>query len=180
MHENEAMDDCWTITHNPLSDYIHFDPIGLLLTSVQDITNDLDFSYTYRLSNMESPRLSQIQRYLISMHTVIQKLYQVEFILLRQNRGKPLGEGFYEVRTATLKSRSFTICTKDTANGSDGIVVHCQSYSVGKCLVVRTASEYSMARAQALQRLQTTWKMLTMWWKKYSVKLFRCTSRSAG
>ena len=38
---NEALDDCWTLTYNPLSDYIHFDPLGLLLTSVQDITNDL-------------------------------------------------------------------------------------------------------------------------------------------
>jgi hypothetical protein len=29
-----------------------------------------------------------------------------------------------------------------------------------------TASEYSMSRAQALQRLQNTWKMLTTWWKQ--------------
>jgi hypothetical protein len=29
----------------------------------------------------------------------------------------------------------------------------------------KTASEYSMSRAQALQRLQNNWKMLTMWWK---------------
>jgi hypothetical protein len=28
-----------------------------------------------------------------------------------------------------------------------------------------TASQYSMSRAQALQRLQNTWKMLTTWWK---------------
>ena len=31
--ENEALDDYWTLTYNPLSDYIHFDPLGLLLTS---------------------------------------------------------------------------------------------------------------------------------------------------
>jgi hypothetical protein len=30
----------------------------------------------------------------------------------------------------------------------------------------RTASEYSMSRAQALQRLQGTWKMLLLWWKQ--------------
>ena len=39
--ENECLDDCWTLTHNPLSDYLYHDPLGLLLTSVQDITNDL-------------------------------------------------------------------------------------------------------------------------------------------
>lgn len=38
---NESLDDHWTLTYNPLSDYVHFDPLGLLLTSVQDITNDL-------------------------------------------------------------------------------------------------------------------------------------------
>ena len=42
MRENESLDDHWTLTYNPLSDYIHYDPIGLLLSSVQDITNDLD------------------------------------------------------------------------------------------------------------------------------------------
>jgi hypothetical protein len=29
-----------------------------------------------------------------------------------------------------------------------------------------TASQYSMSRAQALQRLQNTWKMFTIWWKE--------------
>src|SRR6185295_2016955 len=29
-----------------------------------------------------------------------------------------------------------------------------------------TASEYSMRRAQSLQRLQNTWKTFTIWWKK--------------
>jgi hypothetical protein len=35
----------------------------------------------------------------------------------------------------------------------------------------RTASEYSMSRSQALQRLQTTWKMLTVWWKQIFSKV---------
>ena len=29
----------------------------------------------------------------------------------------------------------------------------------------KTAAQYAMSRAQALQRLQTPWKMLTIWWK---------------
>jgi len=37
----EKLDDRWTLSYNPLSDYIHYDPAGLLLVSVQDITNDL-------------------------------------------------------------------------------------------------------------------------------------------
>ena len=30
---NESLDDCWTLTYNPLSDYIHFDPSGSQLVS---------------------------------------------------------------------------------------------------------------------------------------------------
>ena len=70
--ENEALDDCWTITNNPLSDHIHFDPIGLLLTSVQDITNDL-ISLTFRLLSMEFHKHSLTLKYLTSMPTEIQK-----------------------------------------------------------------------------------------------------------
>jgi len=35
----------------------------------------------------------------------------------------------------------------------------------------RTASEYSMSRNQALQRLQSTWKLLTHWWKEVFAKV---------
>src|SRR5688572_9219540 len=38
---SESMDDCWTLSRNPLSDYIHHDPMGSLLVSIQDITNDM-------------------------------------------------------------------------------------------------------------------------------------------
>lgn len=37
----ENLDDCWTLTHNPMSDFLHHDPLGLLLVSIQEITNDL-------------------------------------------------------------------------------------------------------------------------------------------
>src|SRR5574340_1115035 len=38
---NEALDDFWTLTQNPMSDYMNHDPLGELLTNVQDIVNDL-------------------------------------------------------------------------------------------------------------------------------------------
>src|SRR6185295_2175368 len=38
---NESLDDCWTLFENPLSDFLHFDPAGQGLVSIQDITNDL-------------------------------------------------------------------------------------------------------------------------------------------
>lgn len=79
--------------------------------------------------------------------------------------GKPLSEGFYEVKTATLSQEVLPFSEKVQQIGQmvSGAL---PSLFGGQMAGSRTASEYSMSRAQALQRLQTTWKMLTMWWKQ--------------
>src|SRR5438132_2351511 len=40
-YENQSLDDHWTLSENPMSDYLNHDPLGEVLTNVQDITNDL-------------------------------------------------------------------------------------------------------------------------------------------
>ena len=160
---NEALDDCWTLTYNPLADYIHFDPIGLLLTSVQDITNDLislvlqtvehGIPQTFadpKVLNFHAYRNSEVLPG--SIHPATPK------------SGKPLSEGFYEVKTATLSQEVLPFAAKIQEIGQlvSGAL---PSLFGGQMSGSRTASEYSMSRAQALQRLQTTWKMLLLWWK---------------
>ena len=161
--ENEALDDCWTLTYNPLSDYIHFDPIGLLLTSIQDITNDL-ISLTLQTiehgipQTFADPKVLNFNAYRNS-ETIPGGIYPAT-----PKSGKPLAEGFYEVKTATLSAEVLPFSEKVQQMGQivSGAL---PSLFGGQMAGSRTASEYSMSRAQALQRLQTTWKMLTMWWK---------------
>jgi hypothetical protein len=160
---NEAMDDCWTLTYNPLSDYIHFDPIGLLLTSVQDITNDL---LSLVLQTVEhgipqtfaDPKVLNFNAYRES-EVIPGGIYPAT-----PKSGKPLSEGFYEVKTATLSQEVLPFAQKIQEIGQmvSGAL---PSLFGGQMSGSRTASEYSMSKNQALQRLQTTWKMLTMWWK---------------
>lgn len=162
--ENEAMDDCWTLTHNPLSDYIHFDPIGLLLTSVQDITNDL-ISLTLQTiehgipQTFADPKVLNFNAYRNS-EVIPGGIYPAT-----PKSGRALAEGFYEVKTATLSQEILPFAEKVQQMGQivSGAL---PSLFGGQMSGSRTASEYSMSRAQALQRLQTTWKMLTMWWKE--------------
>lgn len=162
--ENEALDDCWTITHNPLSDYIHFDPLGLLLTSVQDITNDLISLVLQTVEHgipqtFADPKVLNFNAYRNS-EVIPGGIYPAT-----PKSGKPLSEGFYEVRTATLSQEVLPFANKIQEVGQlvSGAL---PSLFGGQMAGSRTASEYSMSRAQALQRLQTTWKMLTMWWKE--------------
>jgi hypothetical protein len=160
---NEALDDYWTITHNPLSDYIHFDPIGLLLTSVQDITNDLISLVLQTVEHgipqtFADPKVLNFNAYRNS-EVIPGGIYPAT-----PKSGKPLSEGFYEVKTATLSQEVLPFAQKIQEIGQmvSGAL---PSLFGGQMSGSRTASEYSMSRSQALQRLQTTWKMLTMWWK---------------
>lgn len=160
---NEALDDYWTITHNPLSDYIHFDPLGILLTSVQDITNDLISLVLQTVEHgipqtFADPKVLNFNAYRNS-EVIPGGIYPAT-----PKSGRPLGEGFYEVKTATLSQEVLPFASKVQEIGQlvSGAL---PSLFGGQMAGSRTASEYSMSRSQALQRLQCTWKMLLLWWK---------------
>jgi hypothetical protein len=167
--ENEALDDYWTILYNPLSDYIHFDPLGLLLTSIQEITNDI-VSLTLQTiehgipQTFANPRVLDFKTYRES-EALPGGIYPATPM-----SGKPVSDGFYEVRTATLSGEVLPFASKIQEMGQivSGAL---PSLFGGQMSGSRTASEYSMSRAQALQRLQTTWKSLTMWWKNIFAKV---------
>jgi hypothetical protein len=162
--ENSALDDSWTLTYNPLSDYIHFDPLGLLLTSVQDITNDLISLVIQTIEHgipqtFADPKVLNFNAYSKS-EVIPGGIYPAT-----PKSGKSLSDGFYEVRTATLSQEVLPFAQKIQEIGQlvSGAL---PSLFGGQMSGSRTASEYSMSRSQALQRLQTTWKMLLAWWKE--------------
>jgi len=165
---NENLDDSWTLTYNPLSDYLHFDPLGLLLTSVQDITNDLISLVLQTVEHgipqtFADPKVLNFNAYRNS-EVIPGGIYPAT-----PKSGKPLSEGFYEVKTATLSQEVLPFAQKIQEIGQlvSGAL---PSLFGGQMSGSRTASEYSMSRAQALQRLQTSWKMLLAWWKNVHSK----------
>ena len=160
---NEALDDCWTITHNPMSDYIHFDPLGLLLVSVQELTNDLISLTTQTIEHgigqtFVDPEVVNMDAYR-QLESVPGGMYEA-----KPKSGKALGESFYEVKTATLSGEVLPFFQQLQSLGQmvSGAL---PSLFGGAIEGSGTASEYSMSRAQALQRLQNVWKMMTSWWK---------------
>lgn len=164
--ENESLDDCWTLSHNPLSDYIHHDPLGLLLVSIQDITNDLVSLVVQTIEHgigqtFVDPSVVDFNKYRQSQVSP-GSIYPV---VAGSARGKAIGEFFFETRTASLSGEVLPFFQKIQELGQvvSGAL---PSLFGGQVSGSRTASEYSMSRAQALQRLQNSWKMLTAWWKQ--------------
>ena len=163
--ENCSLDDEWTLTYNPLSDYVHFDPLGMLLTSVQEITNDLT---SLILQTIEHG----IPQTFVSPSTVNLDAYrQMEIapgslVPTLPTGGKAIGDGFFTVKTAMLSGEILPFSQQiqeagQLVSGALPSLFGGQQTGAGK-----TAAEYSMSRAQAQQRLGTTWKMFNVWWKE--------------
>lgn len=167
--ENECLDDCWTLTYNPLSDYLHHDPLGLLLVSIQEITNDL-ISLTLQTiehgigQTFADPGVLNFNAYR-QMESVPGGIYEAT-----PKTGKSISDAFYEVKTATLSAEVMPFSQNIQSMGQlvSGAL---PSLFGGAIQGSETASQYSMSRAQALQRLQNTWKMFTIWWKQIFSKV---------
>ncbi len=162
-YENESLDDCWTILQNPLADFLTFEPLGMSLVSTQEITNDL-------ISLGEQSLEHGIPQTFADEQVLDFKAYsQMEttpgaIFPAKSRAGKSVAEGFFEAKTATFPQELLPWFQQMQTIGQ--LVVGAQpSLFGGDIQGSKTASEYSMSRAQALQRLQNSWKMLTSWWR---------------
>lgn len=160
----EVLDDCWTLTINPLSDYLHHDPLGLLLVSIQEITNDL---ISLILQTVEhgigqtfvDPGVLNFNAYR-QMESVPGGIYEAT-----PKSGKSLSDAFHEIKTANLSPEIMPF-SENIQNLAQLVSGALPSLFGGALDGSETASQYSMSRAQALQRLQNVWKIFTSWWKE--------------
>lgn len=161
--ENQDLDAHWTLTYNPMTDYLIHDPLGTLLTSVQEITGDL---VSLTLQTIEHG----IGQTFVDQAVVDMEAYRNTEVLpgglyaATPKSGKSMQDAFYQIKTSTLSQEVEPFFEKIQTLGQlcSGAL---PSLFGGAMNESNTASEYSMSRSQALQRLQNTWKMMTMWWK---------------
>lgn len=161
---NEALDDHWTLTYNPLSDYLTFQPLGTTLTNVQDITNDL-ISLTIQTieqgitQTFVDPAVVNLDQYRQS-ESLVGGMYPA-----KPQSGKAVGDAFHDVKAAVLSGEVLPFAERVQSLGQTVSGALPSLFGGAQPNSSKTAAQYSMSRAQALQRLQNTWKMLTMWWK---------------
>ncbi len=166
-YEGECLDDHWTLTENPMSDFINHDPLGELLTNVQDIVNDL---ISLTLQTIEHG-ISQTWADPAVVNFNAQR--QIEAMPGTITPTKPtsgsrnLGESFYTTKAAALAPEVFNFyrIINELGQFVSGALpsIFGGNQAGGSS---RTASEYAMSKGMALQRLQTPWRMMTIWWKR--------------
>jgi hypothetical protein len=160
----EKLDERWTLTYNPMSDYLQHDPLGLLLVSVQEITNDLVSLVIQTIEHgvgqtFADPQVLNFAGYR-QMETKPGSIYPA-----KPKAGRSLSDAFFEIKTATL-SQEVLPFSENIQQLGQMVSGALPSLFGGALQEQKTASGYAMSREQALQRLQNLWKMFTIAWKK--------------
>lgn len=159
----DKLDEHWTLSHHPLSDGIHAEPIGAPLIPMQEMTNELG-NLTLETIEHEIPEL------FADGDTVDFDAYGRSearpgmMYKAKRTPGDNLANSFHEVKGGSL-SREVDLFADRLEKFSQFVVGSLPSVFGGQIDGgSNTAKEYEMSRNQALQRLSTTWKLVTSFW----------------
>jgi hypothetical protein len=159
---SEKMDDHWTFSINPLSLYIHSDPLGSSLVPVQEMRNDL---MNLKLQTIE---YGVPQTFVDSETLDFDKYANSEakpgmIYPVKARSGMSIEASFYASRTATLTQEAKEF-SSELDQDAQFVTGSFPSIYGGPSGGSRTASEYAQSRSQALQRLSTSWTLMSFWW----------------
>jgi len=164
---NENLDDCWTLTRDPMHDYINHDPLCELLTNIQDITNDLISLVLQTIEHGIVQTWADPSVVNFGAQKQIEAAPGTVTPTKPMSGSKNIGEAFHETKSATLAPEVFQFY--QIINQLGQFVSAAMPSIFGgsqESGSSRTASEYAMSRTASLQRLQTPWRMFTIWWKE--------------
>lgn len=159
----EKLDDHWTLNYNPFSDYLTYNPLAMLLVSVQEITNDLISLVLQTIEHgigmtFADPKVLNFKAF-ANQETTPGGVFPAT-----AKSGKGLSDGFMELKTATLSGEVLPFLNNVQSLGqmSSGAL---PSLWGGQLEGSETASQYSMSNSNARQRLQNIWTMVRIFWK---------------
>lgn len=167
---NENMDDCLTFTRNPLADYMQHDPAGLGLVPIQDMTNELVSLVLQTIEHgipqtFADPGVVNFNAY-SQLETAPGTIYPAT-----PKAGKSLSDSFFQVSTSSLSTETPVFMQSVQQYGQLVSGAMPSLFGGPAPNSSKTAAQYQMSRNQSMQRLQTQWKMFTIWWKEIFSKM---------
>jgi len=166
---DEDMDEYWTVSVDPILDRVHGQPMANAIVPVQEMTNEL-FQLT-----IETIRYGIPETFVDSSVLDFQKYREMEvspgsLYPVKAPAGGNIGAAFYTNKAAML-SREHKEFADDLQVAGQFVLGTVPSVYGGNAQGGSdTAAEYSMSRAQALQRLQIIYKMISFFWADIETK----------
>jgi hypothetical protein len=162
--KEEALDDHWTLEYNPLSDFLSHDPLGMLLTSCQEITNDL-LSLTKQTIE-HGVGLTFVDPQIVDLNAYSKTEVNPGALIPTKpiSGSKKIADGFFEIKTATLSGEVMPF--GEQVQGLAQLASGAMPALFGR-MDSDTASQDSMSKNQAQSRLGLQWKTKCNWWKNF-------------
>ncbi len=169
---NEDGDEYWTIGMPGLAQYIHADPMGQPLISVQELRNVHINLQEQTIEQAIPTGFADSEVLNFEVYSRHESSPGMIFPVTRKP-GENISDAFYETSRASV-SKELPAFTKQLDQDAQFSVGSFPSIyggaSEGKS---RTASEYNQSRQMALQRLTITWSFVVFWWCKMMEKCVR-------
>lgn len=171
---DEDLDRYWTIGKCALSTYIHCDPLGQPLISVQEMRNVLVNLVQETVEHGIPSTFADTEVLDFDTYSRHEARPGMVYPVVRKP-GEAIGDAFYESGRATISKELAGVWRQLDQDGQFVVGSFPSIYggpSEGK---TRTASEYNSSRQMALQRLSLAWSFVVQWWTKLiekSVHLF--------
>lgn len=163
---HEGMDDKWTLSFDPRSEFVHSEPAGNCVIPIQDATNDL---FNIGLQSIEygipetfvHPKTLNLEKYSEGQSTP-----GMMTAALPPGPDKGLADGFHTIKAATL-SNEYTNFDSSLSTKGQFVSGAIPSIFGGNTNVgSKTADEYNTSQAAAKQRLQIVWEMASVFWAR--------------
>jgi hypothetical protein len=166
------MDDHWTFSKCPVSAKIYSEPGGLNMIDVQDTVNEVMNVETQTISYGIAETFADPE--VLNFRDWGKNKSQPGMISpISAKPGQPIGDSFFQLKPATLSQEvdPFNDRLKEVGQFISGAypTIYGGTLEGGS----KTLGESRDSRAQALQRLSLTWKMLNIWWPETIEKSVR-------
>ena len=174
--ENANLDDEWTISFDPKANFIHAEPPGNAVIPIQDAKNDV-FNLGIQSIEYGIPETYVHPKTLnLAKYGEAKSAPGMMTAALPPSPDKSIGDGFYQSKPATL-SNEYTNFDRSLDQTGQFVSAALPSLWGGNQKPGETtASEYTQSRSNALQRLQPTWEMISVFWTQL---MFKCVKNYA-
>lgn len=168
----DRLSDHWTMTEHPLAESIHAESVGSSVIPIQDMTNE-GWNLTLEGIEFGIPELYADPDVLDFDSYSRSEARPGQVSPAKAPAGRSLGEGFFEAKTSSISQEIDKFLNRLERVGQ--FVSGALPTVFGGAIAggSGTAKEYEMSRAQALQRLQITWKIVKIWWAQMLSKAVR-------
>lgn len=169
---DESLDDCWSLSFNPLDSWIHGIPMGRAILDVQDAFNE-----TKNLS-LQKHQFG-ISETFVDSSVIDEEAYRQQmagpgYVTFATGKpGQSLQDAFFQTKTAAMNEEDLNL--QQTLNSDAQFLVGAVPSIFGGANVTgsKTASEYNQSRNFALQRLSNHWTNMRFLWSDTMAKACR-------